>query len=416
MRTAIIGISGYGKEHLRLLLRGCEQGKFTAQAAVVINLDEEPEGLEHLRRLGCRIYSSVETLFSEEGGNLDLCMIPTPIATHYPFAKLAMEHGCHVLLEKPACGTIEEVLELDRLAESKGLQICIGFQDIYSPQVRLMKEKLVRGEFGRILKVRSFGNWPRPTSYYGRNSWAGRLRDDTGWVLDSPVNNAMAHFLNLMLYWAGPEVDRWARASTMEGDLYRVQAIESFDTASLRVQLVEGPDLFFAVSHSGVDLVEPVVRVDCEKGWITWDHCGPIHFCIDGEETKFSQPNLDVIRDGMLDSVWKRCLNGKGHAVSIRDAASHTLCVNGLHDASEIREIPDEFLVSRNLRGHDYRCVESINRLLQQGFETGKLLKELPSPWPGPDGRKLDCSNYTVFGGGFVSSSARVAHGSAKSN
>ena len=60
---------------------------------------------------------------------------------------------------------------------------------------------LYGGTSSRRITVRA--QWPRGASYYARNNWAGRLRVGSAWVLDSPVNNAFAHFLMLALFWAG---------------------------------------------------------------------------------------------------------------------------------------------------------------------------------------------------------------------
>ena len=47
-------------------------------------------------------------------------------------------------------------------------------------------------------------SFPRPLSYFKRNDWAGHLRTPAGEdVLDSPLNNATAHYLHNMLYVLG---------------------------------------------------------------------------------------------------------------------------------------------------------------------------------------------------------------------
>lgn len=48
--------------------------------------------------------------------------------------------------------------------------------------------------------------------YNGRNAWAGARDDGAGtWILDSPINNATAHYLHNVLYVMGPAVDRSIR-------------------------------------------------------------------------------------------------------------------------------------------------------------------------------------------------------------
>ncbi|HKJ90271.1 MAG TPA: Gfo/Idh/MocA family oxidoreductase, partial [Oceanipulchritudo sp.] len=93
LKTAIIGITGYGKEHLRLLLHGYERHLMQPVAAVCVNPGEAERELASLEKTGCRIYSSVAKLWERESGEIDLCMIPSPIGTHYTFARQAVEHG-----------------------------------------------------------------------------------------------------------------------------------------------------------------------------------------------------------------------------------------------------------------------------------------------------------------------------------
>ena len=51
--------------------------------------------------------------------------------------------------------------------------------------------------------------WPRDERYYSRNGWAGVKRTNDGtWILDSPTNNACAHFLHNMFYVLGDRIER----------------------------------------------------------------------------------------------------------------------------------------------------------------------------------------------------------------
>ncbi len=402
IRTAIIGITGYGKEHLRLLERGCRLGRMSAQAAVVVNPEEAAEGVALLRRLGCRVYHSVDRMWAEENGNIELCLIPTPIATHHAFVRKAFAHGSHVLVEKPACPTVEQVRELADLADAVRLQGCVGFQDIYSPQVRFIQQRLVEGWVGRVTALRCWGSWPRALSYYRRNSWAGRLRDANGWVLDSPVNNAMAHFLNLMLFWAAPEPGGFAQPEWLEGELYRAQDIESFDTALLRLETREGVRIFFAVTHSGEANVQPVVRVEGEQGWLEWAHCGLIRYHGPRGSGSLPQPDLSLLRDGMMDDVCRRVTTGTGPVVTLRDCIPHTLCVNALHDASAIQDIPAECRAVSGKGADAFVQVPGLNGLLERACATATLLKEGPRPWPAPDGVRLRLAGYAAFRGGYA--------------
>jgi len=82
---------------------------------------------ELLNRFNVRTFSSFEELlfFSEA------VVIASPTPTHFSLAKASLESGCHVLIEKPLCETVEEALTLDLLALQKGLVCQVGFLERY---------------------------------------------------------------------------------------------------------------------------------------------------------------------------------------------------------------------------------------------------------------------------------------------
>src|SRR5438128_6245945 len=71
---------------------------------------------------------------------LDAVVIATPVSTHYPLAKQALERGKHVLIEKPLARSAAEAQELLELAERKGLVLMVDHTFIYTGAVRRMKE------------------------------------------------------------------------------------------------------------------------------------------------------------------------------------------------------------------------------------------------------------------------------------
>ncbi len=103
----------------------------------------------------------------------------------------------------------------------------------------------MEGVFGRAVRLKTITLWPRTHSHYARSRWAGRIKDDHGsWVLDSPVNNATAHYLHNMLYLLGKTTNSSARPASVEAELYRANNIENYDTGALRIKTEEGAEIF----------------------------------------------------------------------------------------------------------------------------------------------------------------------------
>src|SRR5687768_4196437 len=82
---------------------------------------------------------------------LDAVVIATPVATHYPFARRALEAGKHVLVEKPFTASVREAEELIALAEREGLTLMVDHTFIYTGAVRRIKELVADGEVGDLL-------------------------------------------------------------------------------------------------------------------------------------------------------------------------------------------------------------------------------------------------------------------------
>lgn len=82
---------------------------------------------------------------------LDAVVIATPVATHYPFARAALEAGKHVLIEKPLTGDARQAEELVALADERELTLMVDHTFVYTGAVRKIKETLQRDELGELL-------------------------------------------------------------------------------------------------------------------------------------------------------------------------------------------------------------------------------------------------------------------------
>jgi len=70
---------------------------------------------------------------------IDAVVIATPVFTHFPLAKKALENGKHVLLEKPMTSTVKEAEELMSLAKQKGLLLMVDHTFLYTGAVKKMR-------------------------------------------------------------------------------------------------------------------------------------------------------------------------------------------------------------------------------------------------------------------------------------
>jgi predicted dehydrogenase len=74
--------------------------------------------------------------------------IATPAATHAALAMAAIEHGKHVLIEKPLASTADDARAVVEAAEAAGLVLMIDHTFCYTSAVRCIRELIASGELG----------------------------------------------------------------------------------------------------------------------------------------------------------------------------------------------------------------------------------------------------------------------------
>ena len=89
------------------------------------------------------------------GDEIDLVVITTPNALHFPQAKLALETGKHVLLEKPSVTEIEQIEELCRIAHDKGLIFTVYQNRRFDGDFLRLKELVETRELGNLKQLES---------------------------------------------------------------------------------------------------------------------------------------------------------------------------------------------------------------------------------------------------------------------
>lgn len=85
--------------------------------------------------------------------DLDAVVIATPPQTHYTIAKDCMEHGLHVLVEKPLTLNSDEASKLVKISEEHDRVLMVGHVFEYNTAVLALKELIDSGELGDIYYI-----------------------------------------------------------------------------------------------------------------------------------------------------------------------------------------------------------------------------------------------------------------------
>ena len=145
---AVVGLGYWGPNLLRNLVA-------TVGGDQVVAVDASVDRLAK----ACALYPAVAGVRSLEEAiekhDLVGVIIATPVTTHHHLARMALEAGCHVLVEKPLAASTAEAMDLLELARARDRRIVVGHTFLFSPRVERIREYLTAGRLGKVQYVTS---------------------------------------------------------------------------------------------------------------------------------------------------------------------------------------------------------------------------------------------------------------------
>lgn len=102
--------------------------------------DVNPKSLDRARNMfpGLTVTANADDVLLAP--DIDAVAVITPVATHYPLTRKALENGKHVFVEKPFTLNVAQAEELIELAERKNLKIMVDHTFLFTGAVRKIKE------------------------------------------------------------------------------------------------------------------------------------------------------------------------------------------------------------------------------------------------------------------------------------
>ena len=125
-------------------------------------------------------YGSHEALLKDP--QINIIYISTINAQHYPWAKAALEHGKHVICEKPCTTSVSQTRELFRLATEKKLFFMEAQKMLFLPAVLELRKRIDAGELGQIHMAQLSHSFSP-----GYNDWMLSPGDGSGTLLSSGI-------------------------------------------------------------------------------------------------------------------------------------------------------------------------------------------------------------------------------------
>jgi predicted dehydrogenase len=152
-------------------------------------------------------FTSMESLLDDKRIRLDAVNIVTPHTLHFPQAKAALDHGLHVLIEKPMVTNSRDAYELWRAVQSTGKVLAITYQAPYTEEFAYIAHLRDTGALGKVQLISGWvsQNWLQGTANTWRQDPAlsgGGQMFDTGahlfnavmWIMNDPVIEAACFY------------------------------------------------------------------------------------------------------------------------------------------------------------------------------------------------------------------------------
>ena len=185
MRTAVLGL-GLVVEDIHL--RACAA---VPELELIAGCDPRQERRSWAEQKGIgATYTDALTLLERE--KPELVLIATPPDTHRDMCLLALQHGAHVLCEKPFVTRVDEADDIVNAAAQAGRLVAVNHEYRYLDTYMKTKEAIDRGDFGRPYLIQAWQQMFHPP--YQEKNWRSHL-------IQSTLNEFGSHPLDLFSYF-----------------------------------------------------------------------------------------------------------------------------------------------------------------------------------------------------------------------
>jgi predicted dehydrogenase len=220
-----------------------------------------------------RVYTTYTEMFEKEKNlppdqRIDFVSIVTPNHVHYAPAKMALESGFHVVIEKPIAYSLAEAKSLQKLVDKTGLILALAHTYTGYPMVKEARHFISSGKLGKVRKI--FVEYPQ--------GWLSKALEKTGnmqasWRTDpkqsgmgGAIGDIGTHAANLAEYVTGANI---SEVCTMLNAVVPGRMLDD-DTSMLLKFDNDATGVLLATQVAAGEENNLSIRVFGEKGGIEW--------------------------------------------------------------------------------------------------------------------------------------------------
>jgi predicted dehydrogenase len=154
-------------------------------------------------------------------GQVDLVTIAASTQSHHELAKLFLQNGIHVNVEKPITATLAQAEELVNLAQQKNLKLAVGHIERFNPSIEELKKHLKNTKTIELTRL---------ATYKARGADVSVLHD------------LMIHDMDLLYWLTGSEIESFIASGSK-------LISKELDTAQVAVKMKSGTMVYINVSR-----------------------------------------------------------------------------------------------------------------------------------------------------------------------
>lgn len=218
IRVAIVGCGRISKNHFNSIQ--VHENEMGLIAICDINADTMKE---HRERYNVPGYLFIEEMLQKE--KPDLIVLCTPSGLHSDQAQLAARYAVNVMTEKPMATRWHDGKNMVKACDEAGVHLFVVKQNRRNATLKLLKNAVEKGRFGRIYMVNINVFWTRPQDYYDSAKWRGTWEFDGGAFM-----NQASHYVDLLDWIIGPIESIQAYTATLARNI----EVEDSGVASIK--------------------------------------------------------------------------------------------------------------------------------------------------------------------------------------
>ena len=195
LKIGVIGIGNIGRAHLKCIYNNeVNSLKVTA----ICDIQEEKLAMVKENYADLETFTDYKALITS--GKVEAVLIAVPHVLHGEIAIYALEHGLHVLVEKPVDVSVSVASRLNEVAAKSGKVFSIMFNQRTNSHYLRARNLIQGNQLGELKSVRwTITNWYRTQAYYNSGSWRGTWEGEGGGVL----MNQAPHNMDLLQWICG---------------------------------------------------------------------------------------------------------------------------------------------------------------------------------------------------------------------